>query len=140
MHLHVKICKEKVWKYIYQHVNNGSLGDRIRNDFLLSYLYPSAPSFKKKKKLTCITSIREKENFPILGRKKVIKEKYCQKLKFRLTQTWVEIPPLPLTLCVTLGKRPHLPEPVFPRLSNGEAWQPLLRVITKRNELTYPSV
>lgn len=51
----------------------------------------------------------------------MIKEQYCQKLKFRITQTWVEILPLPLTLCVTLDKQPNLPEPPFPQLSNGEA-------------------
>lgn len=140
MHSHTKICKEKVWKYIYQHVNNGSLGDRNRNYFLLSHLYPSVLSFKQNKTKQLVLLLLEKKKTFHFGKKKMIKEQYCQKLKFRITQTWVEILPLPLTLCVTLDKQPNLPEPPFPRLSNGEAWQPLLRVITKRNELTYTSV
>lgn len=44
-----EIPKGKVWKNIYQDVNNGSLGGRIRSDFLFSYLYSSALCFFKKK-------------------------------------------------------------------------------------------
>lgn len=41
-----QICKGKVWKDIYQYVDNGSLGDRITSHFyFLIYILPPCPFF-----------------------------------------------------------------------------------------------
>lgn len=79
-------------------VNNGSRWQDYK--WFYFFIYTLLP-YPLKKKLTCIASILiEKNKTSHLGRKRVIIEQHCQKLKFSINQTWVEIPPLPLTLSV----------------------------------------